>query len=298
MAVVKANGYGHGDVEVARAAIEAGATWLRRRARRRGSSAPRRGDRGADPRALGAPARLGGRRARAPAHADAVLGRRARASRARGPGIGARAREGRHRDAPGRASGRRRTLRRSRDACRRPASRSRVCSRTSLGREEDEVDDQGTARTIPRGRRRRSDRRRASPCPPRGQLRGDDPASGVPPGPGAARHRAVRDRTGARGSARISGLRPALSWRSRVSAVKRLPAGEAVSYGHRYRLERDAWLATVPVGYADGYPRQLTNLGSVLIGGRRHRDRRDGHDGPAARGLRRTPRCGSATRSC
>jgi alanine racemase len=66
------------------------------------------------------------------------------------------------------------------------------------------------------------------------------------------------------------GLRPALTWRSRIGAVKRLEAGEAVSYGHRYRLERDAWIATVPVGYADGYPRQLTNRGEVLIRGRRH----------------------------
>lgn len=65
------------------------------------------------------------------------------------------------------------------------------------------------------------------------------------------------------------GLRPALRWRSEVAAVKRLPAGEAVSYGHHYRLERSAWLATVPVGYADGYPRQLTNRGEVLIRGRR-----------------------------
>jgi alanine racemase len=67
------------------------------------------------------------------------------------------------------------------------------------------------------------------------------------------------------------GLRPALTWRSQVSAVKRLAAGEATSYGHRYRLERDSWVATVPVGYADGYPRQLTNLGEVLIGGCRCR---------------------------
>ncbi len=67
------------------------------------------------------------------------------------------------------------------------------------------------------------------------------------------------------------GLRPALTWRSQASAVKRLAAGEAISYGHRYRLERDAWVATVPVGYADGYPRQLTNVGEVLIGGRRCR---------------------------
>ncbi len=77
---------------------------------------------------------------------------------------------------------------------------------------------------------------------------------GIEPAPGVGAH---------------LGLRPALTWRSQVSAVKRLAAGEAISYGHRYRLERDAWVATVPVGYADGYPRQLTNLGEVLIGGRR-----------------------------
>jgi alanine racemase len=79
---------------------------------------------------------------------------------------------------------------------------------------------------------------------------------GVEPAPGVGSH---------------LGLRPALTWRSQVSAVKRLAAGEAISYGHRYRLERDAWVATVPVGYADGYPRQLTNVGEVLIGGRRSR---------------------------
>lgn len=67
------------------------------------------------------------------------------------------------------------------------------------------------------------------------------------------------------------GLRPALSLRSAVSFVKRLPAGEAVSYGQTYRLERDATIATVPVGYADGYPRALSNRGEALIGGRRRR---------------------------
>jgi alanine racemase len=67
------------------------------------------------------------------------------------------------------------------------------------------------------------------------------------------------------------GLRPALRWRTEVAAAKRLPAGEAISYGHRYRLEEDAWVATVPVGYADGYPRQLTDRGEVLIRGRRCR---------------------------
>jgi alanine racemase len=64
-------------------------------------------------------------------------------------------------------------------------------------------------------------------------------------------------------------LRPAMSLRSRVSMVKQLPAGEAISYGHRYRLERESTIATVPIGYADGYRRGLSNVGRVLIGGRR-----------------------------
>ena len=42
-----------------------------------------------------------------------------------------------------------------------------------------------------------------------------------------------------------------------------------LSYGLRYRTERTSTIATVPVGYADGYPRRLSNLGQVLIGGRR-----------------------------
>ena len=67
------------------------------------------------------------------------------------------------------------------------------------------------------------------------------------------------------------GLRPALTWRSRVTFVKRLEAGRRVSYGHHYRLERDAWIATVPVGYADGYPRLVSSRADVLIGGRRCR---------------------------
>lgn len=67
------------------------------------------------------------------------------------------------------------------------------------------------------------------------------------------------------------GLHAALTWRSTVSMVKRLPAGERVSYGHRYRIERDANVATVPVGYADGYPRSVSSRADVLIRGRRCR---------------------------
>jgi alanine racemase len=67
------------------------------------------------------------------------------------------------------------------------------------------------------------------------------------------------------------GLRRALTWRSSVTLAKRLPAGSAISYGHRYATAEDAWVATVPVGYADGYPRLLSSNADVLIGGRRCR---------------------------
>jgi alanine racemase len=67
------------------------------------------------------------------------------------------------------------------------------------------------------------------------------------------------------------GLRPALRWTSTVVNVKPLTAGERLSYGLHYRLERDARVATVPVGYADGYPRALSSRADVLIRGRRRR---------------------------
>jgi alanine racemase len=65
-------------------------------------------------------------------------------------------------------------------------------------------------------------------------------------------------------------LRPAMRWRSEVAMAKRVAAGEAVSYGLRYRLERDATIATIPVGYADGYLRGLSSRACVLIRGRRY----------------------------
>jgi alanine racemase len=66
-------------------------------------------------------------------------------------------------------------------------------------------------------------------------------------------------------------LRPALSLCAEVTHVKRVSAGERVSYGLRYTLTRDATVATVPLGYADGVPRRLPAVGGeVLIGGRRH----------------------------
>ena len=65
-------------------------------------------------------------------------------------------------------------------------------------------------------------------------------------------------------------LRPALTLRARVSHLRRVPAGEAISYGQRYRLTRESVIATVPLGYADGVTRALSAAGgAVLVGGER-----------------------------
>jgi alanine racemase len=68
------------------------------------------------------------------------------------------------------------------------------------------------------------------------------------------------------------GIRPALRWWARVSLVKSVPAGDHVSYGWRYRVEEPTRLATVPAGYADGVPRRYSAVGGeVLVNGRRRR---------------------------
>lgn len=269
MAVVKANGYGHGDVEVARAAIEAGATWVGVASVEEGLKL-----RGAG---IEAPILVlselpAGSEAVALAHrltptlySDDGSERLSRAARGPVP-VHVKIDTGMHRvgvwppeEAPA------------------FARRAQVAGIeveglfTHLARsEEDEVT---TKEQLDRFLEA-ADAVRAAGVSPRLVHAANSGATilhpeshldlvrpgialyGIEPGPGVGTH---------------LGLRPALTWRSQVSAVKQLPAGEAISYGHRYRLERDAWVATVPVGYADGYPRQLTNLGEVLIGGRRRR---------------------------
>ena len=64
-------------------------------------------------------------------------------------------------------------------------------------------------------------------------------------------------------------LRPALQWLSRVTHVKTLPAGREISYGGTYVTSKDTVVATVPVGYADGYRRSLSGQFYVLIRGKR-----------------------------
>jgi alanine racemase len=65
------------------------------------------------------------------------------------------------------------------------------------------------------------------------------------------------------------GLRPALELVSYVAEVKRARPGDSAGYGRRFIAERDTWLATIPVGYGDGMRRGLTNRADVLVGGRR-----------------------------
>jgi alanine racemase len=68
----------------------------------------------------------------------------------------------------------------------------------------------------------------------------------------------------------MADLHAALALKAQVALVKRVDAGEAISYGLRYRLDRPAYVATVPIGYADGVPRRLAAVGGeVLIAGRR-----------------------------
>ncbi|TDC42970.1 alanine racemase [Actinomadura sp. KC345] len=65
------------------------------------------------------------------------------------------------------------------------------------------------------------------------------------------------------------GLRPAMTLVADAALVKRVPAGSGVSYGHTYHTKRDTTLALVPAGYGDGIPRHGSNLLQVLAGGRR-----------------------------
>jgi alanine racemase len=79
---------------------------------------------------------------------------------------------------------------------------------------------------------------------------------GIEPGPGVA------DLSHA--------LQPAMAVKARVSLVKRVAAGSAVSYGHAHRFDHDTVVATLPLGYADGVPRRLFHTGgSVLVSGQR-----------------------------
>lgn len=63
------------------------------------------------------------------------------------------------------------------------------------------------------------------------------------------------------------GLTPVMTLRGRIAAVRRVPAGKGVSYDYTYRTARETTLALVPLGYAEGIPRHASNRASVSIGG-------------------------------
>lgn len=64
-------------------------------------------------------------------------------------------------------------------------------------------------------------------------------------------------------------LKPILSWKTKVAQVKTLPAGCTIGYGLTYTTKKETKVALIPQGYADGFPRELSNKGEVLIGGKR-----------------------------
>jgi alanine racemase len=64
-------------------------------------------------------------------------------------------------------------------------------------------------------------------------------------------------------------LQPVLAWKTKILQLKKVPAGTSISYGQTFVTRRESLIATLPVGYADGYQRLLSNRGEVLVGARR-----------------------------
>lgn len=72
------------------------------------------------------------------------------------------------------------------------------------------------------------------------------------------------------GDPRACGLCPAMRVEAPIALTKRVPAGTSVSYGHTYTTDRETTLALIPVGYGDGIPRNASSVGPISIGGSRH----------------------------
>ncbi len=87
-----------------------------------------------------------------------------------------------------------------------------------------------------------------------------------------ARYQMVRQGISLYGCAPVKGaprVRPALSWHTEIAYIKTVPAGECISYGCTFETERETRVATIPVGYGDGYHRALSGKAFLLIGGHR-----------------------------
>jgi alanine racemase len=270
MAVVKADGYGHGDVAVARAALDAGATWLGVALveeglglREGGIQAPilvlSEFPRGSEKEALAnglTPTLYTSEGVSALAEAAGSVGRPV--------GVHVKLDTGMHRVGlwpPEQAPG----------FCRRVVDAGLVLEGLWTHFASSEADEATTRAQLAR-LLAAADAVRAEGLEP-GSLHAANSAATIlyPQShldlvrPGAAIYGL------AAGPGLDEGLRPAMTLRSEVTFVKRLAAGERVSYGHTYELAREATIATVPVGYEDGYPRLLSSRAEVLIRGRRHR---------------------------
>jgi alanine racemase len=64
-------------------------------------------------------------------------------------------------------------------------------------------------------------------------------------------------------------LKPVLSWKTKILQLKKVPSGASISYGQTFITDRESLIATLPLGYADGYPRLLSNRGEALVRGER-----------------------------
>lgn len=71
------------------------------------------------------------------------------------------------------------------------------------------------------------------------------------------------------GSITLPPLKPALTLKTRIAVIRDLPKGHTLSYGSTYRLKRPSRIATVLIGYGDGYPRSLSNIWTMLLHGKR-----------------------------
>lgn len=71
----------------------------------------------------------------------------------------------------------------------------------------------------------------------------------------------------ASGGSAAAALKPAMSWKTRIVFLKKVKADTPISYAATFRTSRPSWIATLPVGYADGYPRSFSNKGWVLVRG-------------------------------
>lgn len=67
----------------------------------------------------------------------------------------------------------------------------------------------------------------------------------------------------------IPDLKPALTWKARVAHIKTLPAGRLIGYNGTFELHKETLVATIPVGYADGYSRMLSNNGYIICRGKK-----------------------------